>query len=225
MTNITSLNIGFLIFPGITPLDALGPAQFLARLPGAQVLTIYKQIEQIETDAGFTLLPTNTFADCPKLDVICIPGGFGTNALMDDEKVLNFIKEQAKTAKYVTAVCTGSLLLGAAGLLKGKRATTHWAWHNHLSDLGAIPVKERVVKDGNLITGGGVTAGIDFGLSLIAELAGEENAKLIQLGMEYDPQPPFDSGSPEKAPKEHVDLILTRLSDRQKQFDEHKVSE
>jgi cyclohexyl-isocyanide hydratase len=213
------LNIGFLIFPGITPLDALGPAQFLARVPGAVIHTVYKNIEQIETDAGFTLLPTKTFETCPQLDVICIPGGFGTNALMTDESVLAFIRAQAATAKYITAVCTGSLVLGAAGLLKGKRATTHWAWHEKLSELGAIPIKKRVVQDGNLITGGGVTAGIDFGLTLIAELAGEDNAKIVQLGMEYDPQPPFDSGSPDKASVEHVSLIKERLAERQKAFD------
>jgi cyclohexyl-isocyanide hydratase len=138
---------------------------------------------------------------------------------MTDESVLAFIRAQAATAKYITAVCTGSLVLGAAGLLKGKRATTHWAWHEKLSELGAIPIKKRVVQDGNLITGGGVTAGIDFGLTLIAELAGEDNAKIVQLGMEYDPQPPFDSGSPDKASAEHVSLIKERLAERQKAFD------
>lgn len=209
-----SLNIGFLIFPGITPLDALGPAQFLARVPNAKIITMWKSIEHIESDAGFTIVPTHTFETCPQLDVICIPGGFGTEALLQDESVLSFVQQQADQAQFVTSVCTGALVLGAAGLLKGKKATTHWAWHDRLAGFGAIPIKQRVVSDGNLITGGGVTAGIDFGLSLIAQLAGNEVAELIQLGMEYDPKPLFDSGTPDKAKPELVALTKQRLAER-----------
>jgi len=209
-----ALRIGFLVFPVITPLDALGPAQFLARVPNTEVLTIWKDKVPIETDAGFTILPTTTIDECPPLDVICIPGGFGTEALLTDTSVLDFIRQQAAQTKYITAVCTGSLVLGAAGLLKGKKATTHWAWHERLNEFAAIPVKQRVVSDGNIITGGGVTAGIDFGLTLIAKLTNEDTAKQIQLGMEYDPKPPFDSGSPDKADPRLVQIIRERLSNR-----------
>ena len=157
-------------------------------------------------------MPTTTFADCPKLDVICVPGGGGQVALMTDEETLDFLRKQAATARYVTSVCTGSLVLGAAGLLKGYKSACHWAWRDMLPAFGAIPVAERVVRDRNRISGGGVTAGIDFGLTVAAELAGEEVAKSIQLVLEYDPQPPFDSGSPEKAGVERVKRIRERLS-------------
>ncbi|MFC4701315.1 DJ-1/PfpI family protein [Glaciecola siphonariae] len=220
-----SLKIGFLIFPGITPLDALGPAQFLARVPGAEVFTIWKNLEVISTDAGFNLVPNTTLNECPQLDVLCVPGGFGTEALMQDEEVLSFIRQQAPKLTYLTAVCTGSLVLGAAGLLKGKKATTHWAWHDKLSALGAVPTKARVVSDGNLMTGGGVTAGIDFGLSLIAKLVGDDAAKLVQLGMEYDPQPPFDSGSPDKASSEDVAFIKKSLIERARKFEQSLTHE
>lgn len=209
-----SLKIGFLVFPEITPLDALGPAQFLARIPNAEVLTIWKNKNVIHTDAGFNIVPTTSLQDCPKLDVLCVPGGFGVDALLNDDEILNFVRSQAENAKYVTAVCTGSLLLGAAGLLNGKRATTHWAWHDRLSEFEAIAVKQRVVVDGNIITGGGVTAGIDFGLTLIEKLCGSEQAKLIQLGMEYDPKPPFSCGTPETAGEELVAVVKARLEER-----------
>jgi cyclohexyl-isocyanide hydratase len=146
------------------------------------------------------LKPTVTFEDCPTLDVICIPGGSGVGPLMEDEQTLDFIKTQAANARYVTSVCTGALVLGAAGLLKGKRATTHWAYHELLAPLGAIAVKDRVVRDGNLLTGGGITAGIDFALTLATELFDQETAELVQLQLEYAPAPPFKAGSPETAP-------------------------
>jgi cyclohexyl-isocyanide hydratase len=204
--------IGILIYPNVTQLDATGPAQVLARVPGATVHMIWKTRDPIPTDAGFSIVPNTTFADCPKLDVICVPGGGGQVALMNDPETLDFLRTQAATARYVTSVCTGSLVLGAAGLLKGYRSACHWAWREMLADFGAIAVAERVVRDRNRISGGGVTAGIDFGLTVAAELAGEEVAKSIQLVLEYDPQPPFDSGSPEKAGPERVQRLRERLA-------------
>ncbi len=209
---VAPLAIGILIYPNVTQLDATGPAQVLARVPGATLHMIWKTRDPIPTDAGFSIVPNTTFADCPKLDVICVPGGGGQVALMTDPETLDFLRKQAATARYVTSVCTGSLVLGAAGLLKGYRSACHWAWRDMLTDFGAIPVAERVVRDRNRISGGGVTAGIDFGLTVAAELAGEEVAKSIQLVLEYDPQPPFDSGSPEKAGPERVKRIRDRLS-------------
>jgi len=204
--------IGILLYPNVTQLDATGPAQVLSRVPGATMHMIWKTRDPIPTDAGFSIVPNTTFADCPKLDVICVPGGGGQVALMTDPETLDFLRTQAATARYVTSVCTGSLVLGAAGLLKGYRSACHWAWRDMLKDFGAVPVAERVVRDRNRISGGGVTAGIDFGLTVAAELAGEEVAKSIQLVLEYDPQPPFDSGSPEKAGPERVKRIRERLA-------------
>ena len=206
------IQIGILLYPNVTQLDATGPAQVLSRVPGAKMHMIWKTRDPVPTDAGFSIVPTTTFADCPQLDVICVPGGGGQVALMTDEETLDFLRRQAATARYVTSVCTGSLVLGAAGLLKGYRSACHWAWREMLSDFGAIPVAERVVRDRNRISGGGVTAGIDFGLTVAAELAGEEVAKSIQLVLEYDPQPPFDSGSPEKAGPERVQRLRERLA-------------
>ena len=207
-----TIAIGILIYPNVTQLDATGPAQVLARVPGASLHMIWKTREPIPTDAGFSIVPNTTFADCPKLDVICVPGGGGQVALMTDPETLDFLRKQAETARYVTSVCTGSLVLGAAGLLKGYRSACHWAWREMLSDFVAVPVAERVVRDRNRISGGGVTAGIDFGLTVAAELAGEEVAKSIQLVLEYDPHPPFDSGSPEKAGPERVQRLRERLA-------------
>ena len=160
--------------------------------------------------AGFSIVPTTSFAECPQLDVICVPGGGGQVALMGDEETLAFLRKQAAGARYVTSVCTGSLVLGAAGLLKGYKSACHWSSREYLPAFGAIPVAERVVRDRNRLSGGGVTAGIDFGLTMAAELAGEEVAKTIQLALEYDPQPPFDSGSPEKAGP----AVVTKLKER-----------
>jgi cyclohexyl-isocyanide hydratase len=207
-----TIQIGILLYPNVTQLDATGPAQVLSRVPGAKMHMIWKTLDPVPTDAGFSIVPTTTFADCPKLDVICVPGGGGQTVLMTDDETLDFLRKQAATARYVTSVCTGSLVLGAAGLLKGYKSACHWAWRDMLPAFGAIPVAERVVRDRNRISGGGVTAGIDFGLTVAAELAGEEVAKSIQLVLEYDPQPPFDSGSPEKAGVERVKRIRERLS-------------
>jgi cyclohexyl-isocyanide hydratase len=206
------IQIGILLYPNVTQLDATGPAQVLSRVPGAKLHMIWKTRDPVPTDAGFSIVPTTTFADCPQLDVICVPGGGGQVEVMVDAEALEFLRKQAAKARYVTSVCTGSLILGAAGLLKGYKSACHWAWRDMLKDFGAIAVAERVVRDRNRISGGGVTAGIDFGLTLAAELAGEEVAKSIQLVLEYDPQPPFDSGSPEKAGVERVKRIRERLA-------------
>ncbi|HEX6000567.1 MAG TPA: DJ-1/PfpI family protein [Hyphomicrobiaceae bacterium] len=201
------MKIGFLIFPNITQLDMTGPYEVLTRLPGAEVHLVWKSLDPVTAQGGLRFLPGTTLTACPQLDLICVPGGPGTTPLMADPEVLDFLRHQAVGARYVTAVCTGALVLGAAGLLRGKRATTHWSAHHLLTAFGATPVAERVVFDGNLITGGGVTAGIDFALRVVAEIAGEEAAKAIQLGIEYDPQPPFDAGSPERAGTAIVDRL------------------
>jgi cyclohexyl-isocyanide hydratase len=206
------VQIGILLYPDVTQLDATGPAQVLSRVPGARLHMIWKTRDPVPTDAGFSIVPTTTFAECPQLDVICVPGGGGQVEVMTDAETLDFLRRQAAGARYVTSVCTGSLILGAAGLLKGYKSACHWAWRDMLKDFGATPVAERVVRDRNRISGGGVTAGIDFGLTVAAELAGEEVAKSIQLVLEYDPQPPFDSGSPQKAGPERVKRIYERLA-------------
>ena len=193
------IHIGFFIYPGVTQLDATGPAQVLSRVPGAVIHMVWKNLDPVPTDAGFSILPTDSFGSCPDLDVICVPGGRGQSPLMADAVVLQFLATQGAQARYVTSVCGGSLLLGAAGLLNGYRSACHWAFREMLPNFGAEPVAERTVRDRNRISGGGVTAGIDFGLVLAAELAGDEVAKEIQLALEYDPAPPFDAGSPEKA--------------------------
>jgi cyclohexyl-isocyanide hydratase len=199
-----TIHVGFFIYPGVTQLDATGPAQVLSRLPGAVVHMVWKTREPVATDAGFAIVPTDSFESCPPLDVLCVPGGAGQADLMIDETVLAFLRKQGETASYVTSVCTGSLLLGAAGLLSGYEATCHWAWRDLLAAFGAKPVAARVVRDRNRFSGGGVTAGIDFALTLAAEIAGEETARLIQLSIEYDPAPPFTCGSPEGAGAERV---------------------
>lgn len=198
--NTMTLQIGFLLFPQLQQLDLTGPYDVLASLPDVKVHLIWKDLVPVTASTGLMLKPSVTFDDCPALDVICIPGGSGVGPLMEDDETLDFIRGQAANARYVTSVCTGALVLGAAGLLKGKRATTHWAYHDLLTPLGAIAVKDRVVRDGNLLTGGGITAGIDFALTLAAELFDQDTAQLVQLQLEYAPAPPFASGSPETAP-------------------------
>ncbi|MEX3957587.1 DJ-1/PfpI family protein [Trinickia sp. EG282A] len=202
-----ALQIGFLVFPRVQQLDLTGPHEVFASLPDATVHLIWKTLEPVVSSNGLVLTPNMTYGDCPPLDVICIPGGSGVTPLLEDRDTIEFVRKQAESARYVTSVCTGSLLLGAAGLLHGRRATTHWVSHGFLEPLGAIPVHGRVVQDGNLITGGGVTAGIDFALSVAAELAGQQEAQAIQLELEYAPAPPFDAGSPQTAPRSVVDLV------------------
>jgi len=199
-----TIHIGFLIFPQVTQLDLTGPAQVLSRVPGAKVHLVWQALEPLMTDVGFTINPTVTFDDCPRLDVLCAPGGFGVVEQLSDARTLAFLRDQGKTARYVTSVCNGSLLLGAAGLIDGYKSACHWMWRHYLPQFGAEPVAARVVRDRNRLSGGGVTSGIDFAFTLATELAGEEAARMIQLGLEYDPQPPLDSGSPEKAGAERV---------------------
>jgi cyclohexyl-isocyanide hydratase len=203
-------HIGMLIFPQMTQLDMTGPYEVLARLPNSQVHLVAKDMAPVTTDRGLQIVPTVTYGSCPPLDVVMVPGGPGQQQLMEDDGALGFLRRQAATAKYVTSVCTGSLVLGAADLLKGKRATSHWAALDHLKLLGAIPVSEHVVIDGNIVTGAGVTSGIDFALTLAAILEGEPTAREIQLQIEYDPAPPFNSGSPKKAAPEMVDKLRAR---------------
>jgi cyclohexyl-isocyanide hydratase len=196
------MQIAFLLFPGLTQLDMTGPAQFLSRMPGAKIDLVWKNTAPVMTDAGFAIQPTAAFAEVPCADIICIPGGVGVTDVMNDDEAMDWIRQVSANSAWVTSVCTGSLILGAAGLLQGYKATTHWAWHHHLARFGAEPVQARTVIDRNRVTGGGVTAGIDFALTLIALVHGEGVAKTLQLGFEYDPAPPFDSGSPEKADEE-----------------------
>src|SRR6478736_6870316 len=184
-------NVGFVIFPDLTQLDFTGPQQVLARLPQSAMHIIAKSATPVPSDSGLGLVPTHTFANCPKLDLICIPGGnAGVVQAMGDQETIEFVQRQSSTAKYVTSVCTGAFVLGVAELLKGRRATTHWAFTELLPLVGATHENARVVKDGNVITAGGVTSGIDFGLSVMAEIAGDTVAQAVQLGIEYDPDPP-----------------------------------
>jgi cyclohexyl-isocyanide hydratase len=209
---MTRYRIGLLAFPAMTQLDLTGPLQVFTSLPGATTHVLWKTLDPIRTHGGLTLIPDTTLADCPKLDVICVPGGAGVLDLMDDPDVLSFLRAQAEGATFVGSICTGSLVLGAAGLLRGKKATTHWAWTDLLGPLGAIATKGRVVRDGKFMTGGGVTAGIDFALTMVAELAGQEVAETIQLGIEYAPAPPFDAGSPDTARPELVAAVRARMT-------------
>jgi len=192
--------IGFILFPNVTQLDFTGPLQVLHRLPDSQVHIISHTLEPVPSDCGLSLVPTTTFEDCPPLDLICVPGGFGVEQAMAGPVLIAFLKEQAAQARYITSVCTGAFVLGAAGLLKDKQATTHWAYHSLLSEVGAIPTQGRVVREGRVFTGGGVTAGIDFALTIVAEIAGQAIAQRIQLSIEYDPAPPFVGGSPQTTP-------------------------
>lgn len=192
-------HIVFALYPGVTHLDFTGPHQFLQRLPNAKVTVASMEGGEMEAD-GLTFAGLTPYFDIERCDLICVPGGFGTEQAMGDEAFLAQVRRLAGTATYVTSVCTGSLILGAAGLLSGKRAACHWAWRDLLSEFGAIPDPLRVARDGNVITGGGVTAGIDFALVVAAEVAGEAFARGLQLGLEYAPSPPFEGGRPELTP-------------------------
>jgi len=193
------VSVAFLIYPGVTQLDFTGPAQVLSRLGNVKVDFVWKQRDPVPTDAGFSVLPTATFGDLAAADILCVPGGLACVDIIEDDEVLAWLRGVGERSAWVTSVCTGSLILGAAGLLRGYRAACHWAWREHLRRFGAEPVATRVVFDRNRVTGGGVTAGIDFALALTAAIRGEDHARLIQLALEYDPAPPFDCGSPERA--------------------------
>jgi cyclohexyl-isocyanide hydratase len=215
-----AIRIGMLLFPRLTQLDLTGPYEVLSKLPETEIFLAWKSLDPVVADSGLALLPTTTLAQAPQADVLFVPGGGGQIPLMDDPEVLAFLRRQAEGARYVTAVCTGSLLLGAAGLLQGYQATTHWAFHDLLTRCGAEPVRRRVVIDRDRITGGGVTAGIDFALWLAAELAGPEVAQTIQLALEYDPAPPW-AGSPERAAPEIVARVRARFASLRQAREQH----
>ncbi|HEV7659898.1 MAG TPA: DJ-1/PfpI family protein [Allosphingosinicella sp.] len=206
------ISIAFLVYPEVTQLDFTGPAQVLSRLGNVHVDYVWKNREPVPTDAGFSILPTAAFADVTQADILCVPGGIACVDIMEDDETLAWVARVGATAQWVTSVCTGSLILGAAGLLTGYRAACHWAWREHLALFGAEPVSERVVFDRNRVTGGGVTAGIDFALALTAAIRGEAHARLIQLALEYDPAPPFESGSPERAGAELLAFYAKRMA-------------
>ncbi len=204
--------IVFALYPHVTQLDFTGPHEVLARLPGAECILASSVGGDVEADGGLVFTRVRKLSEIERCALICVPGGFGTIAAMEDQELLAQLRRLAKTARYVTSVCTGSLVLGAAGLLKGKRATSHWAWREALPAFGATPDPGRVVRDGNLITGGGVTAGIDFALTVLAEIAGADYAQSVQLRIEYAPAPPFNAGRPELA-------SATVLADTQRQYE------
>ena len=208
MSGQEHLTVGLLLFPQLTQLDLTGPWEVFTSLPGVTTHLVWKTLEPVTAAKGMRILPDLRFQDCPQFDVFCIPGGPGMNSLLTDQETLDFVRRQAHGARYITSVCTGSLVLGAAGLLQGKRAACHWMSRDMLARFGAIPVNQRVVVDGNTITGGGVTAGIDFALRVAAELVGEQAAQAVQLGLEYNPAPPFAAGSPESAPAAVVAALL-----------------
>jgi len=197
------------LFPDLTQLDLTGPYEVFSRMPHTHVYLIAATREPVRSERGLAIMPDTTFADATALDVLFVPGGVGVNRAMEDEALLAWLREQAAHARYVTAVCTGALVLGAAGLLQGYRAATHWLSLDLLPLLGAQPVAERVVIDRNRITGGGITAGIDFGLTIAAALCGKAVAQELQLMLEYDPQPPFRSGSPRTASPDLVEHVRT----------------
>jgi cyclohexyl-isocyanide hydratase len=219
---MADFNVGFVIFPGITQLDFTGPFEVLSRLGtpssistpskflDSRVHVVAKTMLPVSSDRGLGIMPTCTFQSCPPLDLICVPGGAGVVEALADAETIDFVCRQGGRAKYVTSVCMGAFVLGAAGLLKGRRAATHWAYVDLLPLVGARHAKGRVVQDGNVFTSGGVSAGIDFALTIIGELAGPEVAQAIQLGIEYDPSPPFDSGHPDKASEAARALMIHR---------------
>jgi cyclohexyl-isocyanide hydratase len=212
------MHVGMLLYPGLTQLDLTGPFEVFHRIPGAAVHLVWKEETLVRADSGLSIASTKSFADCPALDVLFVPGGGGVTALLTDAETLRFLRNQGEKARYVTSVCTGALLLGAAGLLEGYDAATHWMYMEVLPAFGARPVSRRVVIDRNRITAGGVTAGIDFGLRVLAEIAGEERAKEVQLALEYDPEPPFRCGHPRVADPRVVlavkEAFASRLAER-----------
>jgi cyclohexyl-isocyanide hydratase len=212
------IHVAFLLFADLTQLDLTGPAQVLSRLGDAKIDLVAKTRDPVPTDAGFDLLPTATFDEVRTANILCVPGGFGTVAMMEDSETLDWVRSVSADATWVTSVCTGSLVLAAAGLLKGYKATSHWASRHQLAWFGAEPVAERIVFDRNRVTGGGVTAGIDFALALTSAIRGEDHAKFVQLSIEYDPHPPFDCGTPDKVDAATLErykaMVAARYPDR-----------
>jgi transcriptional regulator GlxA family with amidase domain len=203
-----STQIAILIFDGLTALDAIGPYEVLSRIPGHEVRFVAQEAGPKRTDTGALGVQADvSLTDVSNPEIVLVPGGKGNRPLMTDDEVLGWLREAHQGSTWTTSVCTGALVLGAAGILEDKRATTHWAYLERLRELGARPVEERVVEDGKIVTAAGVSAGIDMALTLAGRLAGDQVAQAIQLGIEYDPDPPFDTGSPAKAPKPLVDLV------------------
>ncbi|WP_338424474.1 DJ-1/PfpI family protein [Sphingopyxis kveilinensis] len=213
MTDTPATTIVFLLFPGITQLDFTAPAQALSRMPGAVLACAAANLGPIPTDSGFAIMPTHDFASAPQADILCVPGGHGVAEALGDAATIDFIARQAAGARWVTSVCTGAFLLGRAGLLAGKRATTHWGYTQLLPLVGAEHQPGRVVEDGNLVTSGGVTSGLDFALTLIARMHGDAVAQAIQLAIEYDPAPPFVGGHPDRAPEAVTAGLRARFYD------------
>ncbi len=212
--NISSLSIGMVLFPNLTQLDFTGPYEIFAKLPNTRLHLLAENLEPIRSERGLSFLPDTTFAECPPLDMLFVPGGSGVNSKMEDKNFLNFLKTQGEKASYVTSVCTGSLLLAAANLLQGYRATTHWQYLDLLQMFGVETVQQRIVIDRNRVTGAGVTSGIDFALVIAAEFFGDKIAQEIQLGMEYNPQPPFQSGSLQTAPADIIASVTAATQNR-----------
>jgi putative intracellular protease/amidase len=205
------MEIAILLFDRLTALDAIGPYEVLSRIPNAMIKFVAKEAGAKRTDVGSLALTADyTLDQVPSPDIFVVPGGPGQTALMDDEAILNWIRRAHETSKWTASVCTESLVLGAAGLLKGLKATSHWLAYDALRALGAEPTEQRVVIEGKIITAAGVSAGIDMALTLVAHECGDALAQSIQLGIEYDPHPPFDSGSPSKAPAEVVERLRSR---------------
>ena len=196
-----------MLFDDITQLDATAPLEVFASAPGFSVFTVSPDASMVTASAGLKMQADYAYDNAPPADILCVPGGQGVNPLMTDAPTLDYIRRTARNARYVTSVCTGALLLGAAGLLKGRRATTHWASHRFLEAFGAVPVRERVVVDGDLITGGGVTAGVDFAFALLDAVRGRDAAALTMLALEYDPAPPFEGGSVARTKPELVETF------------------
>ncbi|RVU14086.1 DJ-1/PfpI family protein [Methylobacterium oryzihabitans] len=207
-----TVRVGILVFPQVQQLDLTGPYEVFASAEGVRVDLVAKSLAPVPSSTGLAFAPTLDFAGCPPLDVLCVPGGGGVNALLEDPETLDFVRRQAKGARFVTSVCTGALVLAAAGLLAGVRATTHWNAHDFLARLGAVPETGRLVRDGRFITAGGVTAGIDFGLAVVAALVGRDEAETVQLALEYAPAPPFDAGTPQTASPAILDRAKARLA-------------
>jgi cyclohexyl-isocyanide hydratase len=209
----TPYRIGFLLWDGLTQLDMTGPAQVLSRMPGAELHYVWHSTVPVMSDCALPLVPTTTFADCPQLDMICVPGGVGFVPVMRDPQVIEWLQKQAATAQLITSVCTGSLILAGAGLLNGYRAGCHWAAGEQLALFGAEFVKERVVIDRNRITAGGVTSGIDFAFRVIEQLHGRDMAEAVQLALEYDPAP-IGGGTPATARPEIMAMVKAQMASR-----------
>lgn len=206
-------NVVFALFDNVTQLDFTGPAQFLCRMPGAKVHVAAATLAPVMTDVGFGIMPTVTFDNCPQADLLCVPGGLGVAPALADAQLIDFVARQAAGARWVTSVCTGAFILGRAGFLQGRRATTHWGYTSLLPLVGAVHEDARTVFDGNVVTAGGVTSGIDFALTIIAHLHGEDVARSLHLNFEYDPAPPFAGGTPATSPEHIVNQMRSRFYD------------